>query len=57
MGRIAGEPALKLIDDQETDHGQHIVVPTHLIPRATTAPPAVPSHGVESWGRLSDTER
>lgn len=27
------------------DRGRHIVLPTHLIPRGTTAPPATASHG------------
>ncbi|MFJ8361376.1 LacI family DNA-binding transcriptional regulator [Streptomyces sp. NPDC093984] len=39
MGRMAGELALKLIDDPEADRTRHVVLPTHLIPRATTAPP------------------
>ncbi|POX48848.1 LacI family transcriptional regulator [Streptomyces sp. Ru72] len=38
MGRVAGELALKLIDDPEADRTRHVVLPTHLIPRATTAP-------------------
>lgn len=38
MGRIAGELALKLIDDATADHARHIILPTYLIPRATTAP-------------------
>ncbi|WP_433456016.1 LacI family DNA-binding transcriptional regulator [Streptomyces sp. CA-142005] len=38
IGREAGRLALSLIDDSEADHEQHIVLPTHLIPRATTAP-------------------
>ncbi|MQY34817.1 HTH-type transcriptional regulator DegA [Streptomyces sp. RB17] len=38
IGREAGRLALSLIDDSEADHKQHIVLPTHLIPRATTAP-------------------
>jgi DNA-binding LacI/PurR family transcriptional regulator len=38
MGRVAGELALRLIDDSEADHTRHIVLPTHLVPRATTAP-------------------
>ncbi|MGW7818417.1 LacI family DNA-binding transcriptional regulator [Streptomyces puniciscabiei] len=38
IGHEAGRLALKLIDDSEPDHTQHIVLPTHLIPRATTAP-------------------
>ncbi|MFF4211138.1 LacI family DNA-binding transcriptional regulator [Streptomyces sp. NPDC001796] len=40
MGRVAGELALKLIDDPEADRTRHVVLPIHLIPRATTAPPA-----------------
>lgn len=39
LGRAAGELALRLIDDAGTDREQHIVLPTTLIPRATTAPP------------------
>jgi DNA-binding LacI/PurR family transcriptional regulator len=38
IGREAGRLALQLIDDPDADHQQHIVLPTHLIPRATTAP-------------------
>lgn len=42
MGRIAGELALKLINDPDADRTQHIILPTALIPRATTAPPPGP---------------
>ncbi|MGW5608948.1 LacI family DNA-binding transcriptional regulator [Streptomyces sp. NPDC003753] len=38
MGRVAGELALKLIDDADADRTRHVVLPTHVIPRATTAP-------------------
>ncbi|MEU6775460.1 LacI family DNA-binding transcriptional regulator [Streptomyces sp. NPDC046759] len=38
IGREAGRLALKLIDGSEADHRQHVVLPTHLIPRSTTAP-------------------
>lgn len=49
MGRAAGELALHLINDSEADHGRHIVLPTHLIPRGTTAPaPAAPNGERES---------
>ncbi|MDQ1017246.1 substrate-binding domain-containing protein [Streptomyces afghaniensis] len=40
MGREAGELALKLIDDSGADHDRHVVLPTYVIPRATTAPVA-----------------
>ncbi|KUM80064.1 LacI family DNA-binding transcriptional regulator [Streptomyces curacoi] len=39
IGREAGELALCLINDPDADHKRHIVLPTHVIPRATTAPP------------------
>lgn len=42
MGRMAGELALRLIDDAEADHTRHVVLPVHLVPRATTAPVAAP---------------
>ncbi|MFE0386335.1 LacI family DNA-binding transcriptional regulator [Streptomyces bungoensis] len=42
MGRVAGELALRLIDDSEADHSRHVVLPVELIPRATTAPLAAP---------------
>ncbi|MFE0249390.1 LacI family DNA-binding transcriptional regulator [Streptomyces sp. NPDC059010] len=42
MGRKAGELALALIDDSDADHVRHVVLPTHLIPRETTAPPPAP---------------
>lgn len=42
MGRVAGELALRLIDDSEADHSRHVVLPVELIPRATTAPLTAP---------------
>ncbi|WP_331000592.1 LacI family DNA-binding transcriptional regulator [Streptomyces luteolifulvus] len=42
IGREAGELALRLINDPETDETRHVVLPTHVIPRATTAPVPVP---------------
>ncbi|MDN0193493.1 LacI family transcriptional regulator [Streptomyces sp. S.PNR 29] len=47
MGRVAGELALRLIDDGDGDASagdreRHIVLPTTLIPRSTTAPPPGP---------------
>ncbi|MFH0516459.1 LacI family DNA-binding transcriptional regulator [Streptomyces sp. M41] len=42
LGREAGELALALIDDSDADHVRHVVLPTHLIPRGTTAPPPAP---------------
>lgn len=59
IGREAGRLALRLIDgsgadqpDQpdQADHKQHIVLPTHLIPRATTAP--VPHGDRDADGEL-----
>jgi DNA-binding LacI/PurR family transcriptional regulator len=38
MGRTAGELVLELINNPEADHKRHVILPTHLIPRATTAP-------------------
>ncbi|WP_405670080.1 LacI family DNA-binding transcriptional regulator [Streptomyces sp. NBC_01530] len=38
MGRVVGELALELINDPDADPRRHVVLPTHLIPRATTAP-------------------
>ncbi|WP_334313586.1 LacI family DNA-binding transcriptional regulator [Streptomyces sp. HD] len=42
IGREAGELALALIHDSDEDHVRHVVLPTHLIPRETTAPPPAP---------------
>ncbi|WP_245236904.1 substrate-binding domain-containing protein [Streptomyces iakyrus] len=42
IGREAGELALSLIDDPGADRGRHLVLPTHVIPRTTTAPPPAP---------------
>ncbi|MEU7489129.1 LacI family DNA-binding transcriptional regulator [Streptomyces sp. NPDC042319] len=39
IGRAAGELARDLINDPEADRTRHLVLPTRLIPRATTAPP------------------
>jgi DNA-binding LacI/PurR family transcriptional regulator len=38
MGRVVGELVLELLNDPETDPKRHVVLPTVLIPRATTAP-------------------
>ncbi len=38
IGRTAGELASALIDGLDTGEGPHIVLPTHLIPRGSTAP-------------------
>ena len=43
IGREAGELALALVNDSEADHVRHVVLPTHLIPRETTAPPPAPA--------------
>ncbi|MGR6970717.1 LacI family DNA-binding transcriptional regulator [Streptomyces cynarae] len=48
MGRVAGELALKLIDDPDADRTRHVVLPTHLIPRATTTPPSPRSEQEDS---------
>ncbi|WP_329400430.1 LacI family DNA-binding transcriptional regulator [Streptomyces lydicus] len=52
IGRAAGELARALIETPDTDRERHIVLPTHLIPRATTAPlappPAAPEGGQET---------
>ncbi|MFF4352917.1 LacI family DNA-binding transcriptional regulator [Streptomyces sp. NPDC001530] len=42
MGRMAGELALSLINDPDADHTRHTILLTHVIPRATTAPPPAP---------------
>ncbi|MFI1539216.1 LacI family DNA-binding transcriptional regulator [Streptomyces anandii] len=47
MGRLAGELALELIHDSSADRKRHLVLPTHLIPRSTTAPPAAPQRDEE----------
>ncbi|MGY6020118.1 LacI family DNA-binding transcriptional regulator [Streptomyces spinosirectus] len=38
MGRVVGELVLDLLNDPDADPKRHVVLPTHLIPRATTAP-------------------
>ncbi|WP_319259460.1 substrate-binding domain-containing protein [Streptomyces europaeiscabiei] len=54
MGRAAAELALELINDPEADRGRHVVLPTHLIPRGTTAPPPALHREQESSGGLPD---
>ncbi|MBO4253742.1 substrate-binding domain-containing protein [Streptomyces griseorubiginosus] len=44
MGRLAGELALELIGEADTDHRRHVVLPTRLIPRATTTAPPEPEN-------------
>jgi DNA-binding LacI/PurR family transcriptional regulator len=38
IGRAAGELARALISDPDADQQRHVVLPTHLIPRGSTAP-------------------
>ena len=49
IGREAGELALRLIEDSQAEHEQHVILPTYVIPRATTAP--VPRQSDEGEGR------
>ncbi|GHJ41029.1 LacI family DNA-binding transcriptional regulator [Streptomyces sp. TS71-3] len=42
IGRAAGELARSLIDDPDADPARHRVLPTRLIPRASTAPLRTP---------------
>ncbi|MFF4504312.1 LacI family DNA-binding transcriptional regulator [Streptomyces sp. NPDC001401] len=48
MGRVAGELVLQLINDPEADGKRHIVLPTHVIPRGTTARPTGPATEAEN---------
>ncbi|MFG2118827.1 LacI family DNA-binding transcriptional regulator [Streptomyces sp. NPDC048710] len=50
IGREAGELALKLIDDSDAEHERHVVLPTHVIPRTTTAPAPRPQEEPELRG-------
>ncbi|WP_369395329.1 LacI family DNA-binding transcriptional regulator [Streptomyces sp. CG1] len=50
IGRAAGELALRLIDDSEAEHERHVVLPTHVIPRATTAPAPRPQDEQDARG-------
>jgi DNA-binding LacI/PurR family transcriptional regulator len=51
IGREAGELALSLINDSDADRKRHIVLPTHVIPRSTTALPPVPQDGRADHGQ------
>ncbi|MFE6625335.1 LacI family DNA-binding transcriptional regulator [Streptomyces sp. NPDC008086] len=54
IGREAGELALRLIEDShvpedsQAERERHVVLPTHLIPRATTAPAPRPQDEQEA---------
>lgn len=50
IGRAAGELALRLIDDSAAEHERHVVLPTHVIPRATTAPVPRPQDEQDTRG-------
>ncbi|WUB77418.1 LacI family transcriptional regulator [Streptomyces sp. NBC_00576] len=50
MGRAAAELALELINDDQADRSRHVVLPTHLILRGTTAPPPAPQREREGNG-------
>ncbi|MFF4284492.1 LacI family DNA-binding transcriptional regulator [Streptomyces sp. NPDC001633] len=50
IGRAAGELACALIKTPDADRERHIVLPTHLIPRASTAP-LLPSSAEGDGGR------
>lgn len=39
IGHAAGELVCSLMNDPDAEQSRHIVLPTHLIPRGTTAPP------------------
>lgn len=41
QGRIAAELVTSILTDPSTDPTRHTVLPTHLIPRSTTAPPMI----------------
>ena len=42
IGRAAAQLATSIISDPECDPADHVVLPTRLIPRGTTAPPPAP---------------
>ncbi|GAA3595954.1 LacI family DNA-binding transcriptional regulator [Streptomyces osmaniensis] len=48
IGRVAGELALALINDPDADPTRHVVLPTRMIPRTSTAVAPVPQDGHES---------
>jgi DNA-binding LacI/PurR family transcriptional regulator len=50
MGRAAAELALELINDDQADRSRHVVLPTHLILRGTTAPSPAPQREGEGNG-------
>ncbi|MEV5439408.1 LacI family DNA-binding transcriptional regulator [Streptomyces sp. NPDC052682] len=43
IGREAGELALSLLNDPGADRARHLVLPTQVVPRASTAPPPAPA--------------
>lgn len=56
IGREAGELALRLIEDSQVEDAhaereRHVVLPTHVIPRATTAPAPRATDEQEAGGR------
>lgn len=56
IGREAGELALRLIEDSQVEDAhaereRHVVLPTHVIPRATTAPAPRAPDEQEAGGR------
>lgn len=57
MGRAAAELALELLNAPGANRQQHIVLPTHLIPRGTTAPPPSTQGEQEVSGQPNGTAR
>ncbi|MDQ1015256.1 substrate-binding domain-containing protein [Streptomyces afghaniensis] len=47
IGREAGALALSLVDAPGRDRERHVVLPTQVIPRTTTAPPPAPRRAPE----------
>ncbi|WP_317259594.1 MULTISPECIES: LacI family DNA-binding transcriptional regulator [Streptomyces] len=47
IGRAAAELARSIIDDPEADPTRHVVFPTRVIPRGSTAPPTPPPAGAQ----------
>ncbi|MFK4122427.1 LacI family DNA-binding transcriptional regulator [Streptomyces longwoodensis] len=54
IGREAGELALKLINEPTTDSKRHVILPTHVIPRSTTAPVPMLQEEPEARGKAPD---
>ena len=54
IGRAAADLALSLINEPDADQKRHVVLPTRLIPRGSTAPAPAPATDAAAAGEARE---